>query len=368
MINSSIVSRHLFLSENFYPFSSILKLFGVVFSVDKDSYSRPPQLTGRSPKMLKVFKDIKRVAPKDLTVLLSGEHGTYKELVAKAIHVHSIRSKGPFIVASLTSVPKDSIAAELFGCEKGTFKGTAERKTGKIEAANKGTLFLDDISALDIKFQEELLRFLHEKEYRPENSDKFCKSDVRVIVATTKNLKDAVAKEKLREDLYDALTVMQIRVPSLRERKEDILPLAQYILNESTEKFETGPKEFSKDVRNFLLKYDWPGNIRELENTIKKAIVLSNSSVIKKKDLLFEDIGAYSIGEFLGEKLKRYLKAMKKLENGYLYETVLAEVEKSLFTIVLNETEGNQLKASKILGINRNTLRSKIKEYKIRIS
>ncbi len=336
--------------------------------MDKDNYSRPPQLAGRSPKMLKVFKDIKRVAPKDLTVLISGEHGTYKEIVAKAIHIHSIRSKGPFIVASLTSVPKDSITAELFGYEKGTVKGTAERKTGKIEAANKGTLFLDEILALDIKLQEELLRFLQNKEFRPINSNKCCKSDVGVIVATTKNLKDAVAKGKLREDLYDALTVMQIRVPSLRERKEDILSLAQNILNESTEKFETGPKEFSKDARNFLLKYDWPGNIRELENTIKRTAVLSNSSVIKKIDLLFEDIGAYSIGEFLEEKLKRYLKAMKKIENGYLYETVLAEVEKSLFTVVLNETEGNQLKASKILGINRNTLRSKIKEYKIRIS
>lgn len=161
---------------------------------------------------------------------------------------------------------------------------------------------------------------------------------------------------------------MLIRVPSLRERKEDILPLAQYLLNEVTEKFETGPKELSKDARSFLLKYEWPGNIRELENTIKRAAVFSNGSVIRKKDFLVGDIGAYSIREFMDEKLKRYLKAMKKLDNGYLYETVLTEVEKSLFTIVLKETEGNQLKASKILGINRNTLRSKIKEYKIRIS
>jgi len=318
--------------------------------------------------MLKVFKDLKRAAPKDLTVLISGEHGTYKELVAQAIHVHSIRSKGPFVIVNLTSVPEDSIAAELFGTEKGTSKGSGDKPTGKLEAANKGTLFLDEISALDTKLQEELLRFIREKEFKPVNSNKSYKSDVRVIAATTKNLKDAIEKDQFREDLYDVLKVMLIRVPSLRERKEDILPLAQYLLNESTEKFETGPKEISKDARNFLLKYDWPGNIRELENTIKKAAVLSNGSVIRKKDLLLGDIGAYSIKEFMDEKLKRYLKAMKKLDNGYLYETVLAEVEKSLFTIVLNETEGNQLKASKILGINRNTLRSKIKEYKIRIS
>lgn len=325
-------------------------------------------MIGRSPKMLKVFKDLKRAAPKDLTVLISGEQGTYKELIAKAIHVHSIRSKGPFVIANLTSVPEDSIAAKLFGSEKGTSKGSSEKLVGFIESANKGTLFIDEITALDTKLQAELLRFIHEKDFKPINSNKSCKSDVRVIAATTKNLKDSVAKDQFREDLYNVLKVMPIRVPSLRERKEDILPLAQYLLNEVTEQFETGPKELSKDARSFLLKYDWPGNIRELENTIKRAAVLTNGSVIRKKDFLVGDIGSYSIREFMDEKLKRYLKAMKKLENGYLYETVLTEVEKSLFTIVLKETEGNQLKASKILGINRNTLRSKVKEYKIRIS
>jgi len=325
-------------------------------------------MIGRSPKMLKVFKDLKRAASKDLAVLISGEHGTYKELVAQAVHMHSTRSKGPFVIAQLTSVPGDSIAAELFGFEKGTSKGSSNKPTGKIEAANKGTLFIDEISALNTKLQEELLRFIHEKEFRTVNSSKSYKSDVRVIAATTNNLKDAIEKDQFREDLYDVLNVMLIRVPSLRERKEDILLLAQSLLDELTEKFETGPKEISKDARSFLLKNDWPGNIRELENTIKQATVLSNGSVIRKKDLLLGDIGAYSIKEFMDEKLKRYLKAMKKLDNGYLYETVLTEVEKSLFTIVLNETEGNQLKASKILGINRNTLRSKVKEYKIRMS
>lgn len=325
-------------------------------------------MMGRSPKMLKVFKDVKRMAPKDLTVLISGEHSTCKELVAKAIHVHSKRSNGPFIVESLTSIPKDLIAADLFGYERGAYGGTSEKKVGKIEAANRGTLFLDEISAIDMKLQEELLRFIQDKEFRPMNSNKSFKSDVRIIGATTRNLKNAVAQGQFREDLYNTLKVQQIRVPSLRDRKEDILPLANYFLRETTEKFETGQKEFSKDAQNFLLKYDWPGNIHELENTIKRAIVLSSGSVINKKDLLLEDSGVYSIREFLEEKLKSYLKAMKKLENCYLYETVFAEVEKSLIAIVLNETKGNQLKASKILGINRNTLRSKIKEYKIRIS
>lgn len=335
--------------------------------MDKDINIRPPQMMGRSPKMLKVYKDMKIFAPKDFPVLISGEHGTYKELVAKAIHINSLRSKGPFIVGSLTSIPKDLIATDFFGYEKGALGGSSEKKVGMIEAANKGTLFLDEISAIDIKLQEELLKFIQNKEFRPMNSNKSFKSDVRVIGATTINLKNAVAQGEFSEDLYNTLKGQQIRVPSLRERKEDILPLADYFLKELTEKFETGQKEFSKDAQNFLLKYDWPGNIRELENTIKRSIVLSSGSVIKKKDLLLEDIGAYSIREFLEEKLKHYLKAMKKLEKCYLYETVFAEVEKSLIAIVLNETKGNQLRASKILGINRNTLRSKIKEYKIRI-
>lgn len=336
--------------------------------MDKDSFSSPLQMMGRGPKMLKVFKDIKKLAKKDLSVLIFGEHGTCKKLVAKAIHSYSIRSDGPFIVASLTSIPKDLVAAELFGYEKGAFSGATEKKVGKIEAANKGTLFIDEISEIDMKFQGELLLFLRDKEFRPINSNKPFKSDVRVIGATTKNLKNAVVQGHFRKDLYDNIKTLQIKIPSLKERKEDLLPLAKYILGETTVKFETGQKEFSKDAQNFLLKYDWPGNIRELEKTIKRAAVLSNGSVIKRKDLLLEDIGGYSIREFLEEKLKRYLKTMKKFENCYLYETVLSEVEKSLISTVLQETKGNQLKASKILGINRNTLRSKIKGYKIRIS
>jgi two-component system nitrogen regulation response regulator GlnG len=157
-------------------------------------------------------------------------------------------------------------------------------------------------------------------------------------------------------------------IPPLRERKEDISYLSKYFLAEAVRKFETGPKEFSKEAMDFLTKHDWPCNVRELENTIKRAVILSNSMVIGKKELMLEDVGSCSIKDFLEEKLKRYLKDMIKLENCNLYDTVLSEVEKSLITIVLKETEGNQLRAAKTLGINRNTLRSKIREYKIRLS
>ena len=168
-------------------------------------------------------------------------------------------------------------------------------------------------------------------------------------------------------DLFKAFHGVHIRIPSLRERKEDILPLVQYCMDEAARKFDTGPKELSKDARDYLLKYEWPGNVRELENMIRRATILSQGPLLDKKDLLMADIGSCSIREFLEEKLKRYLKEMMKLETCNLYDTIRSEVERSLIDIVLHETKGNQLKAAKTLGINRNTLRSKLKEYKIRI-
>ncbi|NCO67723.1 MAG: two-component system response regulator [Nitrospirae bacterium CG_4_10_14_0_8_um_filter_41_23] len=337
------------------------------FPVDTDILIQPPQIMGKSPKMLKVFKGIGRVAIKDLAVLISGESGTYKELVAKAIHYNSLRLNGPFIAVSFVSIPKDIIEAELFGYEKGAFTGATEKRTGKIEEANKGTLFLDEILEVDLKLQAKILRFIREKEFNPLNSNNSFKADVRIIAATNKDMKEAVSNGKFIEDLFNSFNHLHIKLPPLRERKEDILPIAKHFLKEAIRKFETEPKELSKDAKDFLVRYEWPGNVRELENTIKRAAVLSRGAVIGKKDLLLEDVGSYSIKEFLEEKLRRYLKEMTKLENCYLYETVLSEVESSLITIVLKETGGNQLKAAKTLGINRNTLRAKIKKYKIRI-
>lgn len=336
--------------------------------MDKDIMMRLPQIMGRSPKMLKVFKEIKKVAPKSLAVLISGESGTYKELVAKAIHYNSPRLNGPFVTVSFTSIPKDLAEAELFGYEKGAFTGATEKRIGKIEAANGGTLFLDEISEMDIKVQAKLLRFIQDKEFSPLNSNNSIKADVRLIGATTKNLKEVLAGGQFREDLFHTFNLAHVKMPPLRERKEDIISLAKYFLEEAIRKFETGPKEFSKDAKDFLVKYQWPGNVRELEKTIKKATIFSNGTAILKKDLLIEGVSSYSIKEFLEEKLKRYLEEMTKLENCNLYNNVLSEVEKSLITIVLKETGNNQLKAAKTLGINRNTLRAKIKEYKIRIS
>lgn len=323
-----------------------------------------PQIIGKSPKMLKVFKEIGKVASKDITVLITGESGTGKELVAKAIHFNSRRSLGPFVAINAASIPKDLLESELFGFKKGAFTGASKGKIGKIASANGGTLFLDEISELDLSLQAKLLRFLQEKEFSPLGSNELAHADVRIIGATNKNLGEAVSGGQFREDLYYRFNVVEIKLPPLRNRKEDIPMLVKTFLYEAAEKLETGDKELSKEARAVIQKYDWPGNVRELENVIKRSCVLSSGTTIEKKDLLIEE-NSYSIKEFLEEKLKRYLHDMTKVTNCNLYDTVLSEVEKALIIIVLRETQGNQLKTAKVLGINRNTLRTKIKEYKI---
>jgi two-component system nitrogen regulation response regulator GlnG len=323
-------------------------------------------IVGKSEKMFKVFKDIGRVASKDITVLITGESGSGKELVAKAIHFNSNRRTGPFVAINSASLPKDLLEAELFGWDKGAFTGAKDKHTGKIESTNAGSLFLDEISELDMNLQAKLLRFMQDRKFSPLGSNRVVEANVRIIGATNRNLRDAVSKGTFRDDLYYRFNVVQIKLPSLRERREDIPLLAKHFLKEAERKLATGKKELSKEARELMLKHDWPGNVRELENAIKRACVLSNGAIIEKRDLFLEDTGPCTIKEFLEEKLKRYLKDMAKLEHSNLYETVVSEVEKAIITIVLDETDGNQLKTARILGINRNTLRAKIKKYRIK--
>jgi two-component system nitrogen regulation response regulator GlnG len=327
--------------------------------------TKSSEIVGKSKGMLKIFKEIGRIAPKDVTVLISGESGTGKELVARAIHNNGRRKFGSFIALNSASIPRELLEAELFGWEKGAFTGASEKTAGKIQAADGGTLFLDEISELDIDLQAKLLRFLQEKEYSPLGSSKIIKTDVRIIGATNKDLKLCVKNGLFREDLYYRFNVIEIRIPPLRDRKDDIIPLARHFLKESVKAFELPPKDFSKDAEKSLMECGWPGNVRELENTIKRASILSRDSVIERRDLFSNDYNSCSVKEFLEEKLNGFLTEMKKLDKSNLYDTVISEVEKALFSIVLKETEGNQVGAAKILGINRNTLSKKIKEYKI---
>ncbi len=329
--------------------------------VDRDKLSQLPQIMGKSRKMLRLFREIKKLASKDGVILIQGETGTYKELVARAIHYSSDNMNGPFVAVNLSSIPEELTITEVFGYEKESSSG----QRGRMEEADKGTIYFAEIADSGKNFQERIIKFLKMKGVAPDSNGRT--PNVKVICSTCKNLKDNVMNGDFNKELFEIMKSASVKIPPIRERKEDILYLGSYFLKEASEKFETGPKEFSRDAREFLMKYDWPGNIRELESTVKKATILSNGTVISKKDLMIDDMTSFSMKEFLEEKLKRYLKEMTKMDNCRLYETVMSEVEKSLITIVLNETDGNQLKTAKTLGINRNTLRSKIKEYKIRM-
>ncbi|HMK49320.1 MAG TPA: sigma 54-interacting transcriptional regulator [Thermodesulfovibrionales bacterium] len=327
----------------------------------RDKSFQPPQVMGRSRKMLGLFREIKKVASKEEVVLVTGEPGTYKELVARSIHYNSPRTDGPFVGVNLSSIPEELKEAEVFGYKK----DHGPNRNGKLEQADNGTFFLAEITDSSTNFQERVLRFLKTEAAPGEEVANV--PNVKFICSSSKILKKPVTNGDFHEGLYEVINKVIIEIPPLRERKDDIQFLGGLFLKEASERFDTGPKEFSKEARDFMAKYEWPGNMRELESTVKKAAILSNGSVIHRKDLMIDDLACFSMSEFLEEKLKRYLREMTKLENCHLHETVMSEVEKSLITIVLKETSGNQLKTAKTLGINRNTLRSKIKEYKIRV-
>jgi DNA-binding NtrC family response regulator len=326
---------------------------------------RIPHIMGKSLKSRRVLGEIGKLSLQDTIVLMYGEKGCCKELIAKAIHDNGPRCDGPFIRMDLTAITGDLAEKELFGCGEKRPKEAAGEGRSRIEDADGGTLFLDNISEMELGLQEKFFSFLRREETGLPDQDIY-RSDVRVVCATSINLKEVVDRGMFRKDLYTLLNSVQISIPSLRERKEDILPLAQYFLGKTVERFAAGDKELSKEAEDFLLKYDWPGDVHELEEMIKKAVLLSSGQAIERKDLVLGDVNCCSIKEFLEEKLKRYLKEMTQLDNCNLYNTVLSEVERSLISIVLKETGGNQLKAAKTLGINRNTLRAKIKDYKIR--
>lgn len=326
----------------------------------------PPQVMGKSPRILKLFEQISKIASKDVPVLISGENGTYKELVGRIIHDNSSRRKGPFVAMNLSAVPAELAETEFISSGTRTGADAHKQRSGKIVEAHGGTLFIEEIFRVNVNLKDKITCFIRDKEIRLNDHDAV-QSDVRIIGTTSRNTNELVKKGQSLYDLLKAFHGVHLRIPPLRERKEDILPLVHYFMGESSRKFDTGRKELSKDAKDYLIKSDWPGNVRELENTVRKATILSQGPLLEKKDLLMADIGSCSIREFLEEKLKRYLKEMMNLETCNLSDTVLSEVESSLISIVLQETKGNQLKAAKTLGINRNTLRSKLREYKIRI-
>jgi len=310
-------------------------------------------IIGQSPVMQEVFEIIKQVAPTPATVLIQGESGTGKELVAKAIHRLSPRAKRPMVIVHCAALPATLLESELFGHEKGAFTGAYERRIGRFEQANGGTIFLDEIGEIDPSTQVKLLRVLGERTFERLGSNKTIKVDVRVIAATNKDLGQLVREGKFRDDLYYRLRVVEIWLPPLRERKEDIPLLATHFLKEISKQYGKPVKEFTPEAMQALLDYDWPANVRELRNAVESAIALCRGDRITLKDLPPHVRGAKP-GVFHASS------ADSIFQQGNL---TLREAEKQLIIRALNETKGNRTLAAKKIGISRRTLHRKLQAY-----
>jgi two-component system response regulator AtoC len=296
-------------------------------------------IIAKSPKMLQLIELIKTVAPTNATILITGETGTGKEVVARAIHHHSQRAAKPFIATCCAALPESLLESELFGHEKGSFTGATERKKGKFEAGDKGTLFLDEIGEINTNTQVHLLRALEEKKITRIGSNEEISVDVRVITATNKDLRALVMEGKYREDLYYRLKVVAINIPPLRDRREDILPLAEHFVKKYAEENKKDIRNLSPEVIEFMLNYSWPGNVRELENMIEHGAILSKTNVVTMAELPSDIIFPVASEE----------------------KTIEAVTRKHVLS-VLEETRGNVTQAANILGIQRMTLYNKLKK------
>lgn len=342
----------------------------------KDRYQVEKNIIGNSSAMRDVYKTIGKVAGSDVTVLIQGESGTGKELIARAIHFNSTRLGKPFVAINCAAIPKDLLESELFGSERGAFTGATERKTGKFEQANHGTIFLDEIGDMPLDLQAKILRVLQEQEITRIGGSQNISVDVRVVAATNQELQERVRNREFREDLYYRLNVVPINLAPLRERSEDIPALVEYFLERTCAELEIPTKQCAPEALELLCGYTWPGNVRELENTIKRAVILSGDPLLTVSDFSGltnrqETIHAVpqeqSLESLVEMKLRSSMNGIEKLDKGDIYDRVLEQIERPLIRITLEKTRGNQVRAADILGINRNTLRKKIGELGISI-
>ncbi|WP_456400994.1 sigma-54 interaction domain-containing protein [Persephonella sp.] len=322
-------------------------------------------IIGSSPQLKEICKLAGEVAPTDLPVLITGETGTGKELLAKGIWKLSKRSNKPFIAINCAAIPENLLESELFGYEKGAFTGAEKTKMGKFELADGGTIFLDEIGDLPLPAQSKLLRVLQEGTFYRVGGTKEIKIDVRVMAATNKNLEEMVSKGEFREDLYYRLNFIHLHLPPLRERKEDIPYIVECIVNKYNQKLNKNIIGASKEYIDILKEQKWEGNIRELENTVVRSMILCRDNILTPSDLTFikekteKKEKTTSDGNF-EELLKEKIKA--SLENGEI-EQIKENIEKIILQTALEYTKHNQVKASKLLGINRATLRKKIQKF-----
>ncbi len=332
----------------------------------QDHYKFGRSIIGNSQAMQDVYKTLGRVAGSDVTVLVTGESGTGKELVARAIHINSPRLGKPFVALNCAAIPRELLENELFGHERGAFTGATDRKAGKFEQAHGGTLFLDEIGDMPLELQAKLLRVLQEKEVVRTGGQQTIQIDTRIVAATNQNIAELVQKKEFREDLYYRLNVVPIKLPPLRERRDDIPMLVEFFLQRARQDLGIDAMECSGDALKKLSAYDWPGNVRELENVVKRAALLCPNHILTPADFPgLDSTGAAtgtdeSLEALVCRKLESSLLQMNLTEMNNLYEMVLHQVERPLIKIVLQKSRGNQVRAADILGINRNTLRKKI--------
>jgi len=329
-----------------------------------------PEIIGEAPAMQEVFRAIGRLARSNITVLINGESGTGKELVAKALHRHSPRAGNPFIALNMAAIPKDLMESELFGHEKGAFTGAQSRRVGRFEQANGGTLFLDEIGDMPAELQTRLLRVLADGEFYPVGSHASVKADVRIIAATHQDLKALVEQGRFREDLFHRLNVIRIHIPSLRERKQDIPLLMHHFLNLAATELNTEIKVLKPDAEAFLSTLDWPGNVRQLENSCRWLTVMASGREIHLHDLPPELLGTTSeksAADTGWEALLRdSIDQMLLLGNeAEIAKHVIPAVESILIKAALKFTRGKRHEAAILLGYGRNTLTRKIQELNL---
>ena len=337
-------------------------------------------LIGRGPAMQEIYRTIARLTTADLTVMINGESGTGKELVARALHDYGKRRGGPFVAINMAAIPRELIESELFGHERGAFTGATARSQGRFEQANGGTLFLDEIGDMPPEAQTRLLRVLQEGEFTSVGGRVPIKANVRIIAATHRDLRAAIRQGLFREDLFYRLNVVPIRLPPLRERTEDVPPLARHFL-ERAQADGLPAKALDEGAIERLKRYAWPGNVRELENLMRRLAALCPHPTIGAAQIDAELAEAVphtsaetpaAAPETLSRAVERHLREFfvthgEGIAPSDIYDRVIAEVERPLIRLTLAATRGNQIKAAAMLGLNRNTLRKKIRDLEIQV-
>ena len=342
--------------------------------IDEIDEWRTSRIVGRSRAILEVFQNIGKIADSKATVLLAGERGVGKELVARCLHELS-GCEGPFVAVNASAIPRDLQEAELFGYEKGAFTGADAAREGKLEAAVSGTLFLDEVGDTPPELQAKLLRVLQEREFSRLGSNAVRAFRGRVIAATNRDLHRMAADGRFREDLLDRLNVFPVRIPPLSERREDIPLLADFFLQKYCTVLSRPPKSFSKEALEELSAHSWKGNVRELENFVQRLAVLSSGKLLRRDEVARElakadgapDLSSAPLEQVVEERVREFVGRLGKAidaESG-LHGLFVRQMERPLIKVVLEATGGNQIRAAAILGINRNTLRKKLSELSV---